>query len=55
MSKAKKGSLEEYWKEDADRVNALSEAADRMGIKIDVKETTPPLNEDGSLASEEDQ
>ena len=44
----KKQTLEDWWVEDADRINSLSEP-DRLGV-IDCNEGKPPrLNPDGSL------
>jgi len=45
-----KQTEEEYWKEDAERLNALADAAKKKGIVVQTRDDTPPeLNEDGSL------
>lgn len=45
------GGIEQYWKEDARRMNSSCELAKRLGIVVDVNEGDPePLNPDGSLA-----
>lgn len=43
-----KESEQDFWKEDADRLNQMAELA--KGVSVDVKEGEPPeLNDDGSL------
>lgn len=47
--------IEEFWKEDADRVNKMAKAAKKAGFVIDTKEGDPPdLEEDGSLTEKDD-
>ena len=44
------GGLEQWWEEDAARLNDLSKAAQKAKITIDVGGGDPPdLNPDGSL------
>lgn len=47
-------TLEEWWREDADRLNKAGELIRKRGLAIDVTggESPPELNPDGSLAGE---
>lgn len=41
---------ENWWDEEAERLNGMSAAANKMGVVVDVKAKVPRLAPDGSLA-----
>lgn len=44
------GKLEDWWEEDANRVNAMSKHAQTKGVVVNTGSVVPPkLNKDGSL------
>lgn len=53
-----KQTLEEFWEEDAARVEEMCVKAQELGVVEDVlgdDAEPPPLNEDGSLVEDEDE
>jgi hypothetical protein len=52
--KSKADSEDDFWNDDADRLNALCDAAHEAGVVVDVlgDEAHPKLNPNGSLAED---